>query len=181
MGGIAIALRDEGSIDSLGILLGSSLKRASNPADTQVVVWGGVAMALDKEMATMLYGKDMEFTPDLTSREKQLCAWVAERASAGVKRIFYREAMVALGIPDDREITQILSQLRERVDDVHSMIEFPIVNTTAPYFDIHRNADYIWDGYCRAERESLCLEDDVCLGQIRGVAISQRDREVCCV
>jgi len=129
----------------------------------------------------MLYGTIAEFTPDLTSREKQLCAWVAEQASAGAKRIFYREAMVALGIADDREMTQVLGRLRERVDDVHKMIEFPIVNTTAPYFDIHRNADYIWDDYCRAERESLSLEAEVCLGQIRGVDVQQKDREVCCV
>lgn len=131
----------------------------------------------------MLYGTIAKFTPDLTSREKQLCAWVAEQASAGVERIFYRKAMVAMGIADDREMTQVLGQLRQRVDDVHKMIEFPIVNTTAPYFDIHRNADYIWDGYCRAERESVPLEAEVYLGQIRGVGVDveQEDREVCCV
>ncbi len=138
-------------------------------------------MALDKEMTTMLYGTITEFTPDLTSQQKQLCAWVAEQASAGVKRIFYHEAMSALGIPDDREMTRILGRLRERVDDIHNMIQFPIVNTTAPYFDIHKNADYIWDDYCRVERESLCLETDICLGQLRGNDALHRQREACCV
>jgi hypothetical protein len=78
---------------------------------------------------------------------------VAERASSGVRRIHYADVKGVLGIASDREITRLLKGIRERVDDVHEMVQFPIVNTTSPYFDIHMNADYIWDDYCRAERE----------------------------
>ena len=101
----------------------------------------------------MSYGRISTFTFDLTWDQRQLCAWVAERASSGVRRIHYADAKTALGIAGNREITRLLQGIRERVDKVHEMVLFPIVNTTSPYFDIHMNADYIWDDYCQAERE----------------------------
>lgn len=129
----------------------------------------------------MLYGTITEFALDLTGQQKQLCAWVAEQASAGVRRIYYADARTALDIADDLQITRILGQLRERLDDVHKMIEFPIVHTSAPYFDVHRNADYIWDDYCHAEREHRRLECESYAGEIRDIESLQRDRAVCCV
>ena len=139
-------------------------------------------MALDMEMtAMMLYDAITEFTPDLTSQEKQVCAWVAEQASGGARRIYYAQAMEMLGATDDRQITRVLKRLRERLDDVHKMIQFPIVNTTSPYFDIHPNADYIWDGYCRAEREHSSRDSEAGRSGIQGINSLQRDRVLCCV
>lgn len=101
----------------------------------------------------MRYSRINSFTFDLTWEQKQLCTWVAERASNGVLRIYYGELKTVLGIAGDRDITRLLKEIRERIDDVHEMVQFPIVNTTSPYFDIHTRADYIWADYCRAERE----------------------------
>ena len=108
----------------------------------------------------MRYGRLNSFTFDLTWEQKQLCTWVAERASSGVLRIYYGELKAVLGIAGDRDITRLLKEIRERIDDVHEMVQFPIVNTTSPYFDIHMNADYIWDDYCRAEREMDGLDSE---------------------
>lgn len=106
----------------------------------------------------MRYGSRNEFTFDLTWEQRQLCAWVAEQAGSGVRRIHYADAKAVLGIAGDRDITHLLRQIRERVDAIHEMVQFPIVNTTSPYFDIHMNADCIWDDYCQAERESVGLD-----------------------
>ena len=94
------------------------------------------------------------FRFDLTDEERQLCAWIAEQARMGVRRVRYQEAQGALGMYDETELTSILRGMRERLDDIHDMIQSPIVNTAAPYFDIHMNADYIWDSYCQAEAEA---------------------------
>ena len=106
----------------------------------------------------MRYDSKDVFTFDLTRDQRQLCTWVAEQASSGVRRIHYDDARAVLGIASDRDITRLLRQVRERVDAVHAMVQFPIVNTTSPYFDIHMNADYIWDDYCRAEQEIVDLD-----------------------
>jgi len=101
----------------------------------------------------MRYGSMDTFTFDLTWNQRQLCTWVAEQASSGISRVQYDDVKAVLGIASDRDITRLLREIRERIDEVHEMVQFPIVNTTRPYFDIHRNADCIWDDYCRAERE----------------------------
>lgn len=102
----------------------------------------------------MRYGSIDAFTYDVTREQRQVCTWVAEQASMGITRICYAELAAALGIRDDREITRVLREIRERVDEVHEMVQFPIVNTSEPYFEIHPNADYIWDDYRRAECEA---------------------------
>lgn len=101
----------------------------------------------------MRYGSISAFTFDLTDDQRRLCAWVAEEAGKGVRRIHYRDVKAALGIDGDRDLTRLLKTLRERVDDIHRIVQFPIVNTTSPYFDVDMNAGYIWDDYCRAESE----------------------------
>lgn len=109
----------------------------------------------------MTGGKMMDtFTFDLTNDQRELCAWVAREARAGTTRIWYADLKAVLGIEDDAEITHIVRELRERYDAVHEMVRSPIVNTNSPYFDLHRDADWIWDNYCRAEAEML----DVVLG-----------------
>ena len=101
----------------------------------------------------MRYGALSVFTFDLTPDQRRLCAWVAERASEGVCRVHYADVKDALGIATDRDLTHLLKEIRERVDEVHEMVHFPIVNTRSPYFDIDMNAGYIWNAYCRAEEE----------------------------
>ncbi len=108
----------------------------------------------------MRYGSIDAFTCNVTSEQRQVCTWVAEQASMGITRIRYAELKAALDIRDDREITRVLRQIRERVDEVHEMVQFPIVNTSEPYFEIHPNADYIWDDYRRAEHEAGFSELD---------------------
>lgn len=110
-------------------------------------------MSIRTETMTMRYTRINSFTFDLTWEQKQLCTWVAERASSGVRRIYYGELKTVLGIASDQDITRLLKDIRERIDDVHEMVSFPIVNTASPYFDVHARADYIWADYCRAERE----------------------------
>ncbi|HPC96849.1 MAG TPA: hypothetical protein PLU87_18025 [Sedimentisphaerales bacterium] len=102
----------------------------------------------------MRYGSIGAFTFNLTREQRQVCTWVAEQAAKGITRIAYDDLRAALKIWDDREITRILREIRERLDEVHEMVQFPIVNTARPYFEIHPNADYIWDDYCRAEHEA---------------------------
>ncbi len=102
----------------------------------------------------MRYGSIGAFTFDVTREQRQVCTWVAEQASMGITTISYDDLKAALQIPDDRQITRVLREIRERRDEVHEMVQFPIVNTTRPYFDIHPNADYIWDDYCRAEHDA---------------------------
>lgn len=95
------------------------------------------------------------FTFDLTNDQRELCAWVAREARAGTTRIWYADLKAVLDIEDDAEITHIVRELRERCDAIHKMVRSPIVNTNSPYFDLHRDADWIWDDYCRAETETL--------------------------
>ena len=120
----------------------------------------------------MRYGSIGAFTCDVTNEQRQVCTWVAGQASMGITRVGYANLKADLDIHDDREITRVLREIRERLDEVHEMVHFPIVNTTRPYFDIHPNADYIWDDYCRAEHEiersgfesdADSLETDDCL------------------
>ena len=101
-------------------------------------------------------------TFDLTDDQRRLCIWVAAQAREGVRRVHYETARTALGVADEKELTDLLRQLRERLDSIHEMIKSPIINTAIPYFDIHRDADHIWDLYCDAEREAIeqsCLEN----------------------
>jgi hypothetical protein len=106
------------------------------------------------ETMIMRYGSIGAFRFDVTREQRQVCTWVAEQASMGITKIAYDDLRVALDIWDDREITRVLREIRERWDELHEMVQFPIVNTTRPYFDVHPNADYIWDDYCRAEHET---------------------------
>ncbi len=108
----------------------------------------------------MRYSPIGAFTFDLTDKQRRLCTWVADQARAGVRRIQYDDVKEAMHIDDDAHVTQILREMRERVDDVHKMIHSPIVNTADPYFDLHADADHIWDDYCRAEAELPCLDFD---------------------
>jgi len=99
---------------------------------------------------------DSLFALDLTGRERQLCMWVAEQAKSGVSRAYYEDVRVALGPLSDMEITDTLREIRERLDDIHEMVESPMVNTVRPFFEIHRYAEIIWDDYRRAEEEDAC-------------------------
>ena len=47
----------------------------------------------------------------------------------------------------------MLRGMRERLDEIHAMVEAPIVNTQTPYFEVPVHAHYIWDNYRRAEKE----------------------------
>jgi len=102
------------------------------------------------------------FELDLTEEEYRLCEWIAGQARLGVRRARYEEAQATLGILDEAELTYLLRGLRERMDAIHAMIQSPIVNTAAPYFDIHINAGSIWDRYCRTEQEAACHSYDAC-------------------
>lgn len=101
-----------------------------------------------------------QFQLDLTEEQKRLCHWVAEQAQKGARRIHYRDAQVALDLHDE-QLTHMLRGMRERLDEIHAMVEAPIVHTTSPYFDVPRHARYIWDRYCRAERETAWQEPPV--------------------
>ena len=107
----------------------------------------------------MRFGWMDTFQCDLSERERQLCTWVAERASAGRRRAYYVEARHVLGIDNERELTDLLRGIRERMDDIHDLVQSPIVNTSTPYFDIHPDADHIWDSYRRVESDIGCLSD----------------------
>jgi hypothetical protein len=52
----------------------------------------------------------------------------------------------------------MLRDMRERVDRIHEMVQSPIVNTAYPYFEIHVDADHIWDRYIEAEGVSVYSE-----------------------
>ena len=95
------------------------------------------------------------FEYNLTDEERQLCGWVAEQARFGADRIRYAEIKAIMGIDDDQDITELLRRMRERCDDIHKIVHSPITHTNAPYFTFHRDADCIWDDYCRAEMEEL--------------------------
>ena len=100
------------------------------------------------------------FECDLTDEQKQLCEWVAERAQAGVRRVCYEQALAALDSETEKELTCMLRNLRERLDQIHDMVQSPIVHTNAPYFDIHPDADHIWDRYLQANEQVTYSEPD---------------------
>lgn len=95
---------------------------------------------------------------ELSSDERRLCAWVAQHARAGRTRAYYWQAAAALGLHDAAEITALVRGMRERLDDIHEMVQSPIVNTLTPYFDIHPDADHIWDRYGGAEEGTFYME-----------------------
>ena len=93
-----------------------------------------------------------QFQFDLTDEQKRLCDWVAQQARTGIRQIHYKEATAALDLPEE-QLTRMLRSMRERLDEIHAMVEAPIVNTQTPYFEVPVHARYIWDDYRRAERE----------------------------
>ncbi len=101
----------------------------------------------------MMFGPTDEFQLDLTDEQKRLCDWIAQQASTGILRIRYADARAALDVPEE-ELTHILRKMRERRDGMHEIVESPILNTPAPYFDVPLQARDIWDGYCRAEQKT---------------------------
>ena len=94
-----------------------------------------------------------QFRFDLTEEQRRLCDWIARQARTGARRIPYDEAKAALDVHDE-QLTRMLRDVRERLDEIHEMVEAPIVNTWAPYFEVPLEARYIWDSYCRAEKET---------------------------
>jgi len=95
-----------------------------------------------------------QFRFDLTEEQKRLCGWVAQQARTGVRRIRYDDARAALELHDE-QLTRMLRVMRERIDEIHEMVEAPIVHTRVPYFDVPVHARYIWDHYCEAEQETV--------------------------
>jgi hypothetical protein len=117
------------------------------------------------EMVTMQYNLGDRFRFDLTEEQKRLCDWVAQQARAGVepptrlsafgvpvRQIRYQEATAALDLHEE-QLTRMLRGMRERLDEIHEMVEAPIVHTQAPYFEVPVHARSIWDNYRRAEKE----------------------------
>ena len=93
-----------------------------------------------------------QFRFDLTEEQKRLCDWVAQQARTGIRHIRYEEATAALDLHNE-QLTRMLREMRERLDEIHEMVEAPIVNTRAPYFEVPVQARHIWDNYRRAEQE----------------------------
>jgi hypothetical protein len=93
-----------------------------------------------------------QFRFDLTEEQRRLCDWVAQQARTGSRHIRYREATAALDIHDE-QLTRMLRDMRERLDEIHEMVEAPIVNTQTPYFEVPVQARHIWENYQRAEQE----------------------------
>lgn len=106
------------------------------------------------EMQTMKCSAMDQFRFDLTEEQRRLCDWVARQAKTGSRRIPYDEARTALDLHDE-QLTRMLRDVRERLDEIHAMVEAPIVNTQTPYFEVPGQARYIWDSYCRAEQETV--------------------------
>lgn len=94
------------------------------------------------------------FDCDLTDDQKHLCEWIAGQARVGKTRVYYEDVQALLGIGSQQELTDLLRSMRERLDDIHDMVQSPIVNTIDPYFDICEDADHIWNSYCLAEKET---------------------------
>jgi len=92
------------------------------------------------------------FRLDLTEEQKRLCDWVAQQARTGVRQIRYPEATAALDLREE-QLTRVLRSMRERWDEIHAMVESPILHTQTPYFEVPLSARYIWDNYCRAEQQ----------------------------
>jgi hypothetical protein len=110
-------------------------------------------------------GNPNQFRFDLTEDQRRFCDWVAQqtqpeggfptRLSAlgvPVRQIRYTEATAALQVPAE-QLTRMLREMRERLDEIHAMVEAPITNTPAPYFEVPVQAHTIWDNYRRAEKE----------------------------
>jgi hypothetical protein len=93
-----------------------------------------------------------QFRFDLTEEQRRLCDWVARQACTGTRHIRYTEATAALDLHSE-QLTRMLREMRERLDEIHEMVEAPIVNTRAPYFEVPVQARHIWDNYRRAEQE----------------------------
>jgi len=104
-------------------------------------------------MQTMKRDRMDQFRFDLTDEQRRLCDWLARQARTGGRRIRYDEARAALDVHDE-QLTRMLRDVRERQDEIHEMVEAPIVNTRAPYFEVPTQARSIWDSYCRAETET---------------------------
>jgi hypothetical protein len=100
---------------------------------------------------TLLPGPS-QFRLDLTDEQKRLCDWVAQQARTGGRQIRYQEATAALDLREE-QLTRMLRDMRERRDEIHAMVEAPVVNTWTPYFEVPTQARYIWDNYRRAEQE----------------------------
>lgn len=105
------------------------------------------------EIQTMKCNPIDQFQFDLTDEQRRLCGWVAQQAGTGIRRIRYDDAKAALDIHDE-QLTGMLRRMRERLDEIHEMVEAPIVHTRTPYFDVPVEARYIWEDYCRAEQET---------------------------
>ena len=101
----------------------------------------------------MTYSATERSELDLTEEQRRLCDWIARQARTGARRIRYDEAEAALDIHDE-QLTRMLRDVRERLDEIHEMVEAPVVNTWTPYFEVPPEARYIWDSYCRAEKET---------------------------
>ncbi len=93
-----------------------------------------------------------QFRFDLTEEQKRLCDWVAQQARTGIRHIRYEEATAALDLHNE-QLTRMLREMRERLDEIHEMVEAPIVHTQTPYFEVPVQARHIWESYCRAEQE----------------------------
>jgi hypothetical protein len=106
----------------------------------------------------MKMGWTDRFACDLTDEQKRLCQLVAQQARAGVTRIYYQDVQATLGIQSPTDLTGILASVRERLDDIHAMVQWPMVHTNTPYFDIHQEANHIWDSYCHAQGQSCPQE-----------------------
>jgi len=103
-----------------------------------------------------------EFRFDLTEEQRRLCEWVARQARIGTRQIRYQEATAALAIHGE-QLTRMLKGMRERLDEIHRMVEAPVVHTWTPYFEVPAQARHIWDNYRRAEQAVDAALDDVAL------------------
>ncbi len=103
------------------------------------------------------------FQFDLTEEQRRLCDWVAQQVRPGgdsptcfnasgvpVRQIRYQDATAALDIHAE-QLTRMLRMMRERLDEIHTMVEAPILNTQTPYFEVPAHAPFIWEHYRRAE------------------------------
>jgi hypothetical protein len=107
---------------------------------------------------------------------------VARQAREGVGRVKYADLKTMIGKEDEAEVTRVVREMRERRDAIATMVHSPIVHTHDPYFDLHRDADCIWDEYCRAESEALesPLEYET-LDRAERCYDSRRERLACAV
>ena len=112
-------------------------------------------------MSRVALGNPDQFRLDLTEEQRRLCDWVAQQAHTGVRQIRYEEATAALDLHDE-QLTRMLRGMRERLDEIHAMVDAPIVHTQTPYFGVPAQARYIWDSYRRAEQalEGISARDE---------------------